>query len=128
MSDSEQNDEVPASLRDVLHNEIDVNSQGRIIKARKKKRPEFTDEERALILQWLEERYKALYGKGHSSTVAQDRDDVWGEFLVALNGLHEPSMGRTLEELQKKIDNMKTQGIDCNIFIEKSSLLTVRHS
>ena len=110
MSEADINEEVPASLQDVLQNEIDVTSQGKVIKARKRKRPEFTEEERALILQWLEERYKQLYGKGHSSTVAQDRDDVWAEFLIALNSLHEPSMGRTLDELQKKIDNMKTQG------------------
>ena len=80
------------------------------MKARKKKRPEFTDEERALILQWLEERYKQLYGRGQSSAVAQDRDDVWSNFLIPLNALHDSPMGRTLEELLKKIDNMKTQG------------------
>ena len=100
------------------------------MKARKKKRPEFTDEERALILQWLEDRYQQLYGRGHSSTVAQDRDDVWSDFLITLNTFHEKPMGQTLEELLKKIDNMKTQGRSNKTdicfyasFIEKSFIL-----
>ena len=110
MSDSENLDEVPSEISDVIQNSAEAGSQGRQVRPKRKKRPDFTDEERALILQWLEERYKDLYGRGHSSTVAQDRDDVWADFVVALNSLHEPAMGRTLDELVKKIDNMKTQG------------------
>ena len=110
MSQSEQGDEVPIEITDVLQASGDTGSQGRGVRAKKKKRPDFTDEERALILQWLEEKYKDLYGRGNFATVAQDRDEVWADFLVALNSVHEPSMARTLDELIKKIDNMKTQG------------------
>ena len=110
MSQFEEADEVVSEITDVMQGSGDTASQGRVIRGKKKKRPDFTDEERALILQWLEERYRDLYGRANSATVAQDRDEVWSDFLVTLNAVHEPSLGRTLEELVKKIDNMKTQG------------------
>ena len=62
----------PASLDDVISDNFNVNSQGRVVKARRKKSEPFTEDENALILQWLEERYRDLYGRAGSSHVAQD--------------------------------------------------------
>ena len=106
-------EEVPASLTDVLSNNFDVNSQGKIVKTRKKKSEPFTDDENALILQWLENRYKDLYGRAGSSHVAQDRNEAWEQFLDAINELHNGQYNRTLEDLVKRVDNMKTVGEFC---------------
>ena len=104
-----ENDE-PASLDDVIANNFDVNSQGKVVKAKRKKSEAFTEDENALILQWLEHRYKELYGRAGSSHVAQDRNEAWEEFTQAINDLHNGQYNRSVEEVVKRVDNMKTVG------------------
>ena len=107
--ENESQEEIPVSLQDVAGNNYYVNSQGKLVKTRKKKK-EFTDEENALILKWLESKYKELYGRGSGSTVAQDKQDAWDEFTTELNNLHGGENSRSQDDIMKRIDNMKNQG------------------
>ena len=93
-----------------MANNFDVNSQSKCVKAKKKKSEPFTEDENVMILRWLEERYRDLYGRAGSSHVAQDHSDAWEEFTEAVNGVHNGRYSRTAEDVVKRVDNMKTVG------------------
>ena len=76
----------------------------------RKNKPKFTPEENAEVLKWLESRYKDLYGRGGSSSVSADKDDVWEEFAKEINDLHDGQYNRTPKDVFKRIDNMKKNG------------------
>ena len=65
-----------AEIEDVLNDEFEINSNGKAVKKKRKDGPrkaDMTSEENALILNWMEFRYKELYGRGQSSSVADDK-------------------------------------------------------
>ena len=69
-------EDLPMSMDDILPNNFDVNSQGKVVKARKKKSQPCTDEENAMTIQWLEHSYRGVYGRAGSSHVAQDQNEA----------------------------------------------------
>ena len=71
---------------------------------------EFTGEENALILRWLETKYREFYGMGAGFTVAQVKQDACDQFTTELNNLHGGENSRTQDDIMKRIDNMKNQG------------------
>ena len=102
-----------AEIEDVLNDEFEINSNGKAVKKKRKDGPrkaDMTSEENALILNWMEFRYKELYGRGQSSSVADDKKQAWEEFTDALNALHDRQFKRTRAELEKRINNMKKMG------------------
>ena len=105
----------PAELEDVLHGDIEVN-KGKIVKKRREKQPPFTDEENALILSWVEDKYKELYGRGSSSSVADDKREAWEQFTTAVNNVHDGKFKREQDDVFKRIDNMKANGKNRNLF------------
>ena len=76
----------------------------------KKNKPKFSPEENAEVIKWLESRYKDLYGRGGSSSVSADKDEVWDEFATDLNAIHDGQFKRTPKDIFKRIDNMKKNG------------------
>ena len=112
MAENTQNDnqpDIPADHHDVANNNFEVNSQGQLVKPKKKKK-EFSDEENAVIMKYLETKYKQLFGRGSGPTLAQDRRDAWYELTDAVNEIHGGQNERTTEDISKRIDNMKNQG------------------
>ena len=107
--ESQNQGEIPANVSDVLTNNFEVNTQGQLVKPRKKKK-EFSDEENAMIMKWLETKYKQLFGRGSGPTVAQDRRDAWFDLTEAVNAIHNGQNERSTEDIVKRIDNMKNQG------------------
>ena len=73
-----------------------------------------TDEEKAVIMHWLETRFKDLYGRNNSSSVSADKDEAWSDFVKAVNEVHNYKFNRTRLEIEKRIDNFKTNGNYCN--------------
>ena len=51
----------PAEINDVLKGNIEV-ARGQIVRRKRERKPEFTDEENALILSWLELNTKICMG------------------------------------------------------------------
>ena len=107
--ESQNQPDVAADLNDLLSNNFEVNTQGQLVKPKKKKK-EFSDEENAMIMKWLETKYKQLFGRGSGPTVAQDRRDAWYDLTAAVNGIHNGQNERSTEDIVKRIDSMKNQG------------------
>ena len=99
-----------ADINDVLQGNIEV-SRGQIVRRRRERKPEFTDDENALIITWLEEKYKDLYRRGSSATVADDKREAWEAFTKAVNDVHDGQYHREVEDVFKRVDNMKTNGM-----------------
>ena len=74
------------------------------------RKADMTSKENALILNWMEFRYKDLYGRANSSSVADDKKQSWEEFTDALNALHDGKFEISKVELEKRINNMKKMG------------------
>ena len=107
--ESQTQPDVPADLNDVLSSNFEVNTQGQLVKPKRKKK-EFSEEENAMIMKWLETKYKQLFGRGSGPTVAQDQRDAWYDLTEAVNGIHNGQNERSTEDIVKRIDNMKNQG------------------
>ena len=102
-----------ADIEDVLNDEFEINRSGKAVKKKRKdggRKADMTSEENALILNWLEFRYKDLYGRGQSSSATDDKKEAWEEFTDALNDLHDGKFQRTRAELEKRMNNMKKIG------------------
>ena len=100
----------PADINDVLQGKIEVN-HGKIVKKRKEIKPEFTDEENAMILSWLEDKYKDLYGRGSSYSVSDNKREAWEAFTKAVNDVHDGKNKREVDDVFKRINNMKTNSM-----------------
>ena len=88
-------------------NEAGVKNKKKKIKRKKAK---FTPEENAEVILWLETKYRELYGRGGSSSVSADKDEIWEEFAKDVNAIHNGQYQRSPKDIFKRIDNMKKNG------------------
>ena len=80
-------------------------------KKRDEGRPAMSKHEIACIFDFLDTNYQGLYGRNSSPNYVQNREDVWQDLVNAVNSVHNGIYKRTAQEINKKIDNLKTQGL-----------------
>ena len=98
-----------ATLDDVLEGDIEVNDEGKIVKARVKQ-ADYTQREMVVVWHYFEQRYEDLYGSGRGANVAYEQSTVWQEFAKAVDQIEEGKNERTVKKVWKRIDNMKYRG------------------
>ena len=124
----ESENEEPAEVDDVLEGDIDVTSDGRIVKSKITQAP-YTKSEMVVVWHWLENRYFDLYGHGKGSNVSYEKTATWVEFAEAVDSVEEGKNNRTVKKIWKKLDNMKGNGKSVLViaFISFKSYTVILH-
>lgn len=91
--------------------DFDRNSQGEVVitKKVKVKATTFQALELTVIYDWLEQRWKDLFGTKSGVNYKFEKADVWAQFVYEMNNQCGHAFNRTKESICHKIDNMVTQ-------------------